>query len=161
MGLSLPITGIVDRFRSNVELSAQSFDHRLRPFDLRVSRGNGSAVGYNTDANSLAAAMPGWAGYYGPLSLPFFGCLYSAVPAAAAVAQTEMEVDILGAGQASQRCQLLDIAGFRTAAVNFDTVPTVAGLSSSREKCFFNGVKLIVAREAKRTCRRGILPKSH
>jgi len=58
----------------------------------------GFAVGYDADADSLAAAIPGSAWYDRPLSLPFFGWLYLAIVSAEAIAQTEVTVDILGTG---------------------------------------------------------------
>ncbi len=81
----LPIIGIVDMLGPNVELSAQSFYQCLCPFYLEVGWAAGFTVGYNTDTDSLTAAVPCSAWYDGPLSLPFFGWLYLAVVAAEAV----------------------------------------------------------------------------
>lgn len=84
--LLLPIIGIVDILRVNVKLSAQAFYQCLYPFSLVLGWTGGFTVGYNADTDSLAAAVPGSAGYDWPLSLPFFGWLYLSVVAAEAIA---------------------------------------------------------------------------
>jgi hypothetical protein len=53
----MPVGRIPDGFRLNVELSAQLFYQRFCSFYLKVGRGLGFVVGYNTDANSLSAVM--------------------------------------------------------------------------------------------------------
>jgi hypothetical protein len=91
------------------------------------------------------------------LSLPFPGRLYLAVVAAEAVADNEMAVNILGTGQAAERGQLLYIAGFGAAAVNFNIVPAAVRLDGFRENGFFYGVKLIVTRQTKWTLGRTVV----
>ena len=63
-GLSLPpIAGVADGFGPNVELSVQRFYECLYAFYLKVGWAGGFAVSYNTDANSLTAAVRGSAWY--------------------------------------------------------------------------------------------------
>jgi len=159
--LLLPIAGIVDGFGLNIELSAQSLYQRLRPFYLEVSRANGFAISYNTNADSLTGAIPGSAGYYRPLSLPLFCWLYLAIAATEAIAYAEVAVDILRTCQAVQRGQLLYVAGFGAAIVNFDTVPAAGELSRSRFDSFFDGVKIAKARKRKRTSGGRMVTQSH
>ena len=89
----VPIAWVVDGFRLNAELSAQSIQECFYPLYLAIGQVCGFAVGYDTNSDSLTAAVPGSpAGGRGlawderPLSLPLFCCLYLSVFAAAAVA---------------------------------------------------------------------------
>ena len=59
----LPIVGIIDVFGQNLKLSAQVFHQHLCSFYLAVSWAGCFAVRYNTDADSLRAAVPGSARY--------------------------------------------------------------------------------------------------
>ena len=103
------------------------------------------AVGYNTNADSLTSAVPVWSRYDRPLLLPFLGCLYLTIAAAQTIAQTEMTVYILGAGQAHQGGQLLNIAGFSAAVINLDAVPAGRRLSGPRLDSLSERVEPIVA----------------
>ncbi len=88
----------------------------------------GFTVGYNAEAYSSSAAVPGSAGYYRPLSLPFFGWLYLTIAVAEPVADNKVAVDILRTCQAVQRGQLLYVASFGGAIVNFDAIPAAGRL---------------------------------
>lgn len=81
-----PIVWVVDGFRPNAELFAQSIQERFQPFYLAIGQVSGFAVSYNADSDSLTAAVPGAAGDERPLSLPFFCWLYLSVFAAKTVA---------------------------------------------------------------------------
>ena len=63
MVLLQPGVGVVDRFGANVELSGQCFDKLFSPFYLEIARSGALVVGYNADANSVTAAVPGSPGY--------------------------------------------------------------------------------------------------
>ena len=99
----LSIVGVVDIFGANVKPSAKRIHQCLYPFYLQVCWSSGSVIGYNADADSLAAAVPGSARYDGPLSLPFFGGQYLAVAGTKAVADNKVTVYILRTGQAIER----------------------------------------------------------
>jgi len=159
--LLLPITGVVDIFRRDVKLSEQLFYECLCPFYLKVCWADGFVIGYNADADSLTAAVPGSPRYDGPLSLPFFGWLYLAVASAEAVADNKVAVDVLWTGQATERGQLFDVSGLGGTIVDFDAVPTMWGLGSLRRNSFFDGVKTIITREAKWASRRGVVAQGH
>jgi len=98
-----PITWVIDGLGANVELSAQLFYQCLCPFYLEVGWAGGFTVGYNAEAYSSSTAVPGSAGYYRPLSLPFFGWLYLTIAVAEPVADNKVAVDILRTCQAVQR----------------------------------------------------------
>ena len=55
----LPFSWVVDRFGINIEFSVKPFDQLLYSFNLAISWATGAAVGYNADADSAAAAIPG------------------------------------------------------------------------------------------------------
>lgn len=58
-----PGFGVVDRFGANVELSGQCFNKFFSSFYLEIARSGGLVVGYNADANSVTATVPGSPGY--------------------------------------------------------------------------------------------------
>ena len=82
MSLPTPIIRIENRFRFNIELSAQSFDQRLCSCYLAVGGRGRFAVSYQADTDCAIAAIPCSSGDDGPLSLPFFGGLDLTVTAA-------------------------------------------------------------------------------
>jgi hypothetical protein len=98
----LPIAGIVDGFGLNAELSAELFYQCLCPFYLEVGWVSGFAVGYNTDSDGLAVAVPSSTRYARPLFLPFFSWLYLAIAAAEPITNDKVAVDILRACQTVQ-----------------------------------------------------------
>ena len=157
----LPITWIVDIFRLNVKLSGQLFNECLYPFYLKVCWADGFVIGYNADADSLTAAVPGSPRYDRPLSLPLFGWLYLAVTGTEAIADNKVAVDVLWTGQATERGQLFDVSGLGGTIVDFDAVPTMWGLGSLRRNSFFDGVKTIITGEAKWASRGGVIAQGH
>ena len=156
-----PIARVVDGLRLNAELSIQRFHECLYAFYLKVGWVGDFAVSYNADADGLTVAVPGSAWDARPLSLPFFGRLYLAVAPAEAVADNKVAVDILGTGQAVQRSQLLNIAAFGAAIVNFDAAPAFGGLSSLRANGFLDRTKLTKDGKRKETCRGRIITYGH
>ncbi len=54
-----PIVRVVDGFRPNVELFAQSIQERFQPFYLAIGWASGFAVSYNADTDSLRTTVPG------------------------------------------------------------------------------------------------------
>lgn len=54
-----PVAGVIDGFGGDVKPSAQGFYQRLGSFDLAVCWECGFAIGYDADADSLGAAVPG------------------------------------------------------------------------------------------------------
>jgi len=142
-GLLPPIAGVVDGFGLNAKHSAQLFYQYLCPSFLGTSRLSGFAVSYNADSDSLTTAVPGPARYNRPLSLPFFGRLYLSVATAETVTDDKVAVDILGTGQAAQRGQLFNVAGFGAAIVDFDATPTAGGLRGARANSLLDRAKTI------------------
>jgi len=159
--LLLPITGVVDMFRLNAKLSGQLFYERPYPFYLKVCWADGFVVGYNADSDSLTAAVPGSVRYDRPLPLPFFSWLYLAVIGTEAIADNKVTVKVLRAGQATERGQLFNVSGFGGTIVDFDAIPTMWRLGRLGRNSFFDGVKTIIAGEAKWSSRGGVVAQHH
>lgn len=81
----------------------QTFNQDLYPFYLAISWARYFVVSYNTNSNSLSAALRGSAGDSGPLFLPFFRFLYLAVCSAVAVAYNKVKVQLPAIRQSDER----------------------------------------------------------
>ena len=95
-----PRTRVVDGFRPDAKLLAQTFHQYLYPLYLAICRVNRLAVGYDADADGLTAAVRRSAGRGRQLPLPSLGRLYLPVTPAGTVTYAEVAVDIRRVGQA-------------------------------------------------------------
>lgn len=96
MAASPPIAWIIDGRRFDLESLAQGFDKHLEPFYLAISGVSDSSVGDQAYTDGPPVAKPALARSRGQLFLPSFGCLYLAVAAAIAIAQTEVAIELVG-----------------------------------------------------------------